>query len=153
MEKDEKSVLALFCQLNGIAVPDTLDEDVIALDVEGLADFWIVYLGDGEVEIMSRIDGLDVQDPGTLRMLLEANYMGLATDEARLSIDPIEPRVVLSERWPYHRLLADDVQEDLHRFANLVASWRSDGVATIQAKARGEDDYPPDPDNATILAL
>lgn len=153
MEKEEKSVLQLFCQLNGIAAPDTLDDDVLALDVEGLADFWIVYLGDGEVEIMSRIDGLDVDDPGTLRLLLEANYMGLATDAARLSVDPIEPRVVLSERWSYQRLLADDVQDDLQRFANLVASWRNDGVSTIQAKVRGEDDYPPDPENATIIAL
>lgn len=137
---EEKSLLEVFCGNNGIALPDTISDDVICLEIAGVQDIWVIYLGNGEVEVYSRLDGLDVNDPGTLRLLLEANYLGMATEEARLSINPIESQVVLSERWPYQRLLADDALEDLARFAILAAAWRNEGVATIQAKIRGEEE-------------
>jgi hypothetical protein len=153
MEEEERSILEVFCEANGIEVTDSIEDDVVGLDLEGVSEIWILHLGEGQMEVMARIEGLDANDPGTLRLLLEANYLGMATDEARLSVDPMQDHVILSERWPYQRLLAEDALEDLARFARLVGAWRSEGVATIQAKVRGEDDQDEDPDNAAIFRL
>lgn len=139
MENAEKTVLQVFCELNDIPAPDTLEDDILSLDIGDVTDIWLLYLGDGLTEIFAQLPGLDADDPGVMRLLLEANYLGLATDGARLSIDPVEGQVVLSERWGYERLLAEGGLEDLERFANLVKAWRNDGVAAIKAKMRGED--------------
>ncbi|WP_137157766.1 type III secretion system chaperone [Rhizobium sp. FKL33] len=139
MEEEQKTVLQVFCELNGIATPDTIEDDIISLDINEVSDIWLLYLGDGVTEIFAQLPGLDADDPGVMRLLLEANYLGIATDGARLAIDPVEGHVVLSERWGYERLLAEQGLEDLERFAALVHSWRNDGVAAIQAKMRGEE--------------
>jgi uncharacterized ferritin-like protein (DUF455 family) len=77
----------------------------------------------------------------------------MATDGARLSIDPVEGHVVLSERWGYERLLAEQGLEDLERFAKLVQAWRTDGVNAIQAKMRGEEIEDDTPDMSEMLRV
>jgi hypothetical protein len=134
--EEETSILEHFCRSNGIAIPDTINDEIIAVDVGDIQEIWICHVDGGEIEVFARIEGLDSNDPGTLRMLLEANYMGMATDEARLAVDPMDGKVVIAERWPYQRLLVDSAFDDLARFAKLVAAWRGDGVATIAAKRR-----------------
>ena len=153
-EGQAKTVMELFCAFNGIEVPDDIENDVIAVDIDGVPEIWISYLGDGGVEVYAEIEGIDVTDPGTLRLLLEANFMGMATEAARLSINPVVDLVVLSERWDYQRLLAEDALADLARFARLVASWRSEGVAEIKSKKNDDGVEPTDdaPD-MTILRL
>jgi hypothetical protein len=152
--EDPKTVLHLFCEFNGIEVPEEIENDVIAVDIDGIPELWISYLGDGEVEVYAEIEGIDITDPGILRLLLEANFMGMATEAARLSINPVVDLVVLSERWDFERLLAEDALADLARFARLVASWRSEGVATLKSKKNGDEDFPSEePQDVTILRL
>lgn len=106
------------------------------------------------MEVYAEIEGIDVTDPGILRLLLEANFMGMATEAARLSINPVVDLVVLSERWDYERLLAEEALADLARFARLVASWRSEGVAMLKSKKNGdEDEVAPPTEDVTILRL
>ena len=113
--EDPKTVLHLFCEFNGIEVPEEIENDIIAVDIDGVPELWLSYLGDGEVEVYAEIEGIDVTDPGILRLLLEANFMGMATEAARLSINPVVDLVVLSERWDFERLLAEDALADLAR--------------------------------------
>lgn len=138
-EENEKTVLEVFCEVNDIALPETIEDDIICLDINGVADIWLLYLGDGMTEVFAELKGLDADDPGIMRLLLEANYLGLATDEARLAINPMDGNIVISERWGHQRLLAEDASKDLERFAKLAHAWRSEGVAQIRAKMRGED--------------
>lgn len=152
-DHDERSVLETFCDINGIVLPETLENDIMAVDIDDVIEVWLLYLGEGEVEVFARIEGLDPDDPGTLRLLLEANYLGMATGGARLSVDPVDPHVVLSERWPYDRLLAPSAFEDLGRFAKIVSAWRAEGVAMVQSKIRGEDDPEDVPADVEILRL
>lgn len=153
-EDQAKTVMELFCAFNGIEVPEDIENDVIAVDIDGVPEIWLSYLGEGEVEVYAEIEGIDVTDPGILRLLLEANFMGMATEAARLSINPVVDLVVLSERWDYERLLAEDALADLARFARLVASWRSEGVATLKSKKNGDEDIPiAEPQDVTILRL
>jgi hypothetical protein len=153
MEDEEKTVLQVFCEINDIPAPDTTDEQIISLDIGGVTDIWLLYLGEGMTEVFAQLPGLDGDDPGTMRYLLEANYLGMATDGARLSIDPVEGHVVLSERWGYERLLAEQGLEDLERFAKLVQAWRTDGVNAIQAKMRGEEIEDDTPDMSEMLRV
>ena len=144
----------MFCEFNGIEVPEEIENDIIAVDIDGIPELWISYLGEGEVEVYAEIEGIDITDPGILRLLLEANFMGMATEAARLSINPVVDLVVLSERWDFERLLAEEALADLARFARLVASWRSEGVAMLKSKKNGDDDFPsPEPQDVTILRL
>ncbi len=153
-KEQPKTVLHLFCEFNGIEVPEDIENDVIAVDIDGVSELWLSYLGDGEVEVYAEIEGIDVTDPGILRLLLEANFMGMATEAARLSINPVVDLVVLSERWDYQRLLAEEALADLARFARLVASWRSEGVAMLKSKKNGdEDEVAPPTEDVTILRL
>lgn len=138
-EDNEKTVLEVFCEVNDIEIPETIEDDIISLDINGIADIWLLYLGDGMTEVFAELSGLDANDPGILRLLLEANYLGLATDEARLAVNPMDGNVIISERWGYQRLLAEGASEDLERFAKLANAWRNDGVKQIQAKVRGEE--------------
>lgn len=153
-DDEVKSVLQLFCEFNGIPVPEDIEEDVIAVDINGVPEIWLSYLQDGELEVYAEIDGIDTDDPGILRLLLEANFMGMSTEGARLSINPVNDKAVLSERWNYEELLAEDALTGLANFANLAASWRNEGVATLQSMQRGEEATPPaDDTEASIFRL
>lgn len=154
MQDDEiKSALRLFCEFNGIEVPETIGDDVIAIDVNGVSEIWLSYLDEGELEVYAEIEGIDTDDPGILRLLLEANFLGMGTGPARFAISPVNDKAVLSERWNYERLLAEDAPVALGQFAAMVGSWRTEGVAMLQSKARGDEDQADVPDDAEIFRL
>ncbi|WP_143710396.1 CesT family type III secretion system chaperone [Tabrizicola sp. TH137] len=152
-DEEIKSALRLFCEFNGIEVPETIDDDVIAIDVNGVTEIWLSYLDAGELEVYAEIEGIDTDDPGIQRLLLESNFMGMATGSARFAISPVNDKAVLSERWNYERLLAENAPEGLGRFAAMVESWRTEGVALLQSKARGDEEQPGVPENAEIFRL
>jgi hypothetical protein len=131
------SALELFCRLHGIAVPDTISDDIIMLEVEGLADVWLLDLGEGVgFEVFVTIEGLDTDDPAVLKALMEANYLGMGTEGGRVDLDPMGGGLALCERWTLARLLHAEARDDLARFAARAKAWREEAVPMIMAAVR-----------------
>lgn len=131
-----KPILEIFCELNGIDVPETIEDDILPIEIEGVPDIMIVQTIEGDVEVFAPIEGIDVTNPIALRALLEANHLGLATEDARIGIDPFNDDVSISVRWTAAELLEPDAPNRLAAFAGLVSGWRSEGVEAIAALIR-----------------
>lgn len=137
MSEVDLTALELFCKINDIEVPDTIEDDIISIEVEGIADIWILDVEDDGVEVFAPIPGVDTTNPIVLRALLEANYLGMATDAARIGLDPFSGDVALCARWTTEELLRPDARTRLAAFAGLASGWRTDGVRTLIEHAKG----------------
>lgn len=133
----QKTVLELFCELNEIQQPETIEDNIISIEVEGVSDIWILDVEDNAIEVFAPIDGIDIENPIVLKALLEANYLGMATGAARIGLDPFTGQVSLCERWTFDELLQIGARERLAAFAGLVAGWRSEGIETLQEHTAG----------------
>lgn len=40
-KEQPKTVLHLFCEFNGIEVPEDIENDVIAVDIDGVSELWL----------------------------------------------------------------------------------------------------------------
>lgn len=83
-------------------------------------------------------------DAPTLLQLMTANYLGTATDAARLAVDPARQRVVLCERLDLTVLDANGLRDRIAGFLAVAAVWNG---ATGRELAAGP--VPPKPDLAT----
>lgn len=138
-----ENALELFCRLHDIDVPDTVSDEILSLEVDGLAEVWILDLGEGAgFEVFVTVDGLDTDDPAVLKALLEANYLGMGTDGGRIGLDPTGGGLALCERWPLQRLLHVGARDDLARFAARAKAWREEAVPMIAAAVRAEKGGP-----------
>jgi hypothetical protein len=132
----EKTALELFCDLNEIEVPETIEDDIMSIEVEDVSDIWILDVEDNGIEIFAPIEGIDSSNPKVLRALLEANYLGMATGAARIGVDPFSGQVSLCERWTVEQLLQPGARTMLAAFAGLVAGWRTEGIETLAEHIR-----------------
>lgn len=132
----DTTTLAAFCQVHGMEVPDTIADGLIVVEVAGVADIWILTVEADQFEAYAEVEGIDISSPVALRALLEGNYLGMATEAARVGIDPFSGKVVLCQRWRAVDLLGPDALDRLADFARQAASWRAEAPAMFAEHAR-----------------